>query len=92
MEESHGKRPSPIKTRSIVPASSRSHERRIERLEHTVERLKHAVAELVVASTHLLAVLLTVVKATGVDSVDKEAADALAKLQRVIHQAEKEIS
>ena len=72
-------------------ANDLDYERRIERLEHTVERLKHTVAELVVASTHLLAVLLPVVKATGVDSVDKEAADALAKLQRASHQAEKEI-
>ncbi len=72
-------------------ANDPDYERRIERLEHTIERLGHTVAELVEASTHLLAVLLPVVKATGLN-VDKEAVDALAKLQRASHQAEKEIS
>ncbi len=58
------------------------HERRIERLENIV-------AQLVEASTHVLEVLLPVVKATGTNA-DKEVVDALAKLQRVSQQVEKE--
>ena len=57
-------------------------------LARRIERLEHTVAELVQASTHLLAVLLPVVKATGTN-MDKEAVDALAKLQRVSELAEK---